>query len=269
MRHEGDAILGYPISGHIARHAAHPPVAARAGRQFPVADCIFRRHLDHEVAEPVPVAQMTGEPVAILARQEQFDQRHVFERLRRSVRCHGKSRRYVAQPPLAIDGPEPVGRLLLVVVQQHAHSTRGLAAGDLGLGTRQCLAVLCADRSGKCQCIYRQQDQRRPAGPPGLNHRGSGHRQRERHDMHPRRKWRSAMDQHCGAENCHGNHREHRRSKPGGHCREIGEDESPVQRPCALGQHQAMPLPIELPERRRSRIDTPGEHAGEYKPEQL
>ena len=117
MRHEGDAVLDQPVVGNVARDPAHPAIAARARRQLPVPHRAIDPQLEHEIAKPAALHQMAREPVAVVPRGEHGDQRRGFERIFRLACRRREPRGDVAQIAARIDGPQPVGRMLLVVIQ--------------------------------------------------------------------------------------------------------------------------------------------------------
>ena len=172
MRHEGDALFDHPIARHIPCDAADLPIVTRPGGELPVAHLPVDPQFEHQIVEAAAFSEMPRKNGAVRIRHEHVDQRLSFERFGRLLGCHCEPLSYVTEIAGFVDRPEPVGRMLFVIVEQQANRVGSFTAIHLGFEPLDNLPLLLARRAEQRDDEKGEQDQGRQtrhtsAGPDG------------------------------------------------------------------------------------------------------
>ena len=199
------------------------------------------------VAEGFAALQEMRQFVEILARQEQVEQRRAFQLRLAAPRGFAEALRHAEQPTAEIDRPQPVGRVFLVIVEQHAHGAGGLVAVDLRLGPLDQLPVLFAYRSAQGIEIQRQQQDCRQALGAVIGPHSHRRRQAEYAQPEGRGEGRGSVNQEDHEQVGHGDHGQRRHLIALDEERQIDGDRAPADRPQRFERHALLPVP---PQRR-------------------
>ena len=122
--------------------------------------------------EAAAFSEMPRKNGAVRIRHEHVDQRLSFERFGRLLGCHYEPLGHVTEIAGFVDRPKPVGRMLLVIVEQQANRVGRFTAVHLGFEPLDNLPLLLARRAEQRDNEKGEQDQggqtrQTSAGPDG------------------------------------------------------------------------------------------------------